>query len=155
PTLTPLKKISCKFVDRSTQIPTDSFDLNDSRFTVDSLHRSVHFHELFYRKRLGPLQYLAGAVVSATHLSFFFLGKCHDPKREYLVDLSSIKKTSSTFGRNLRIVVEDDRRRQHAIVRSLFSGEHRIRTDVVTIAGRLRKFFWRIKKRNELAVVHA
>ena len=95
-----------------------------------SFHGSMHLHQLFHRQQLGSLEYLPGTLIGAAHLSFFFFRQRHDAQGENFIDLSSVEEIAGAFGCDLRIVVKDDWRREHAIVRAFLSHQHGIGADV-------------------------
>ena len=103
---------------------------------------------------LGAFQHPAGALVGFAHLALLFVGQGHDAQRKNLVDLGAVEEIARALGRDLRIVVEDDRRGEHAC-RRLFAGQHGPGADVLALRGLFLEAFRRIEQRDELAVLDA
>src|SRR3984893_408052 len=97
----------------------------------------MQLHELFDRHRLGALQHLAGALIRLAHLALLFVGQRHYAQRENLVNLGSVKQVSGTLRSNLRIVIENDRRRENGVELSFFTDEDRPSSHVLTTRGKL------------------
>ena len=79
----------------------------------------MQLHEMLGRKRFGPFEDAAGALVAAAHGALFFVRQRQDAQREDLVDLGAVEKVARTLRRDLRIVVENDGRREHGVALAL------------------------------------
>lgn len=96
----------------------------------------MHLHQLLLRHQFGPLQDLAGSIVEAAHLTLLFVGEGHDAEHEDLVDLGSVAQIARAFGRDLRIVVKNNRRHKQRVALPRLADQHRPNPDVVAV-GRL------------------
>ena len=65
---------------------------------------------MFGWQRLGAFEDLAAAVVGAAHFTLLVFGQSQDAQRQNFVDLGAVEKISRAFGRDLRVVVKNDRR---------------------------------------------
>ena len=59
--------------------------------------------------------------------SLLLVGQREHPEGQDLVDLGGVAQVARALGGDLRVVVEDDRRRQHHVVRGAVADEHRER----------------------------
>ena len=65
---------------------------------------------------LGPFEHAGGRAHPPARISSFFgVGHRHDPQREHFVDLGPVEEIAGALRRDLRVVVQDDRRRQHRV----------------------------------------
>ena len=64
----------------------------------------------------------------------------------------AVEEVAGTFRRHLRIIVQDDRRRQHHVTAARLADQDRPDADVATIGRRLAPFLRRFQQRYELAV---
>ena len=71
------------------------------------------------------------------HLALLLVGQRQDPQRQDLVDLGAVEQVARALGRDLRVVVEDDRRRQHACRARRLAHQHRPGADVLAAGGQL------------------
>jgi hypothetical protein len=58
---------------------------------------------------------LARAFVGGCRFALLPIGHRHDAKRQQLVNLGRIEEIARAFGSNHRVVVQNNRRRQHQI----------------------------------------
>ena len=96
------------------------------------------------------------AVVDRGHRALLVVGQRHDPQRQHLVDLGAVEEVAGALRGDLRIVVEDDRRRR-ASCRARPSSPTRT-GQVPTLrhaGGGLAPAVGRIEQRDELAVADA
>ena len=102
---------------------------------------------LFRREPLGPLDEPARARV-AHGLPLLLLGQREDAQREDLVDLRGIEEVPWALRGDLRMVVQDDRRREHGV-----GPAHQHRPPTLVVAGPrcLERVGGRIEQRDELA----
>src|ERR1051326_5048539 len=80
---------------------------------------AVELHEILGGHLLCALQYFAGAFVALAYLLLLFVGQGHDAQRENFVDLGAVEERSRALRGDLRIIVKNNGRREHAIRRSL------------------------------------
>ncbi len=66
--------------------------------------------KMFRRQHFGSFENPAGTLVAVPHFLLLGVGHGQDSQRQDLIDFGAVEKVAGTFGRNLRIVVEDDRR---------------------------------------------
>ncbi len=85
---------------------------------------------------MHPLEHLRGQVadpvdqggrtwIGGACLAFLRICQRHRAQGEDLVDLGSVVEIAGALRRDLRMVVQDHRRREHEIVAGFRSGEHR------------------------------
>src|SRR5215210_8847463 len=91
----------------------------------DVPERPVQLHEPLGRERLTPLQYLPPPRVGGAHLFFLLVREVEDVQDEHLVDLGPVEQVAGALGGDRRIVVEDDRGREHHVPLPFLSDEHR------------------------------
>jgi len=75
----------------------------------------MHLHQLFGRQCLGAFENLPRLFVATAHLPFLFVSQRHNAEAENLVNFGIVKEVTRAFRRHLRIVVENDWRREHRI----------------------------------------
>src|ERR1700751_431396 len=85
---------------------------------------AMQFHELLGWHRFGALQNLPSAIVSVPHLLLLLIGQSHDAQRQDFIDLRAVKQIAGAFGTDLRIVVENDGRRQQSVFFSSVANQH-------------------------------
>src|SRR5215210_3101126 len=85
----------------------------------------VQPHELLRREGLAPLQYLPPARVGGSHLFFLFVCEVENVQDQHLVDLGAVEQVAGALGGDLRVVIEDDRGREHHVPLPFLSDEHR------------------------------
>src|SRR5690242_10530968 len=108
----------------------------------------MELHELLGRERLGPIQYLACALV-LPHLLFLFISQRHDTQREDLINFSAVEESPWAFGSNLPIVIQDDGRRHHYISLSLVANQHRPGMEILTFLDKWLQLFRRLQQGDE------
>ena len=93
----------------------------------------------------------AAPVVAVPY--FFLLGVSHgeNAQRQNFVDFQAVAQIAGALRRNLRIIVENNRRAQHQVLLPLVSRQHRPRAGMLTFRGSLLKPLRRIEERDELA----
>src|SRR3984957_14649597 len=128
----PIRRVSSGVL-ASSKFHSHSFIVPVLYRWTHSTQDSMELQELFLRQGLGSLQNLPSALVAITHLAFFIFGQGQNSQSENLVDLGAIEQIARAFGCNLRVVVQDDRRRQHRIALVLFSYENRPGPDVFAL----------------------
>jgi len=107
--------------------------------------------EDFRRHVVHAIDYRGRARIGCARLALLVLGERHRAEREDFVDFSRVVKIAGTFGRDLRIVVKNDRRRQHHVTVALVANHHRPGADVrASLHGALRPLR-RIDQRYKLA----
>jgi len=118
-------------------------------------HAPMHFHEMVWSERLGPLENAPGEVIDLPHLRFLRVGHCHDPQCKNLIDLGAITEVARAFRRNPRVIIENNWRGKHrvALAALLLSHQHRVSSHLLATAGRFDIFRRRIEQRKELAIV--
>src|SRR5919107_872515 len=109
----------------------------------------VQFHQILRREGLAPLQDLTPPRVGGTHLLFLLVREVEDVEDEHLVDLGPVEQVAWALGRDLRIVVEDDRGREHSASIPLLTNQHRPCLQVLAPLRRLRKLLRRVHERDE------
>src|ERR1700747_2320731 len=70
--------------------------------------------------------------VAATHFDLLIISERENTQRQHLVHLGAIEEIPDALGRDLRIVIEDDRRTEDETAIASFAGEHR--KDTVLLA---------------------
>ena len=85
------------------------------------------------------------------HLALFLVGQRQDAQRQDLVDLGAVEQVARTLGRDLRVVVQDDGRRQHGVAGAVLAREHRPHAHVLAAGRQLRVGLGRIEQGHELA----
>ena len=90
----------------------------------------MQFLKMFRRQRLSSFQNSPSAIVAVPYFQLFRIGHRQDAQRQDLIDLGPVEEIPGTLRRDLRIVVEDDRRGQYGIALPFFSNKHRPRADV-------------------------
>ena len=66
-------------------------------------------HDVIARQRLGAIQERASARVGSSHLRLLLIGEREDAQAQDLVDLGGVEQVARRFGRDLGMVLEDDR----------------------------------------------
>src|SRR5262245_13046460 len=79
-------------------------------FMFPSPQRAMHFQKLFGGQHFAAIENLACPFVAFAHLPFLIVGQREDAERQDFVDLRSVEEVARTFRRDLRIVIENDRR---------------------------------------------
>src|ERR687889_2881965 len=116
---------------------------------------AVQSHEFLRRERLTPLQYLPPPRVGSAHLLFLLVREVEDVEDEHLVDLGPVEQVAWALGRDLRIVVEDDRGREHSASIPLLTNQHRPCLQVLAPLRRLRKLLRRVHERGESPALYS
>ena len=85
--------------------------------------------------RVDPVDERRGSRIRGARGLLLVVGERHRAQRQDLVDLGSVEQLARALGRDLRVVVEDDRRRQHDVAAGTVGDEHRVG---VLVGARLR-----------------
>src|SRR5919202_5182335 len=93
----------------------------------------VQVHELLGREGLAPLQDLPRARVGGAHFLFLFVCEGEYVKDEQLIYLRPVEQVARALGGDLRVVVEDDRGREHPVPLPFLSDENRPRLQVLAL----------------------
>src|SRR5215510_6477058 len=115
----------------------------------------MEFHQPLRRKRLGSLEYLAGALVYQTHLLLLLIRHRHDAQREQFVNFRSVVEIARAFRGDLRIIIENDRRREQTVAFSFFPDQRRPGAYFSKTGGGLGKLLSRIERRSHRATTCA
>src|SRR5215469_11562059 len=115
----------------------------------------MQLHELFSRHVVCPLKNLACPLIGAANLALFFVGKRHDAKRKYLVDLRAVEQVSGALRGDLRVVVKNDGGSQERVTLIGVSHQYRPNTDVLTLAGHFLQFWWWFEQGEKLPATYA
>src|SRR4028119_1342391 len=115
----------------------------------DVPERPVQPHELLRREGLAPLQDLLPPRVGGTHLLLLLVREVQDVQDEHLVDLGPVEEVARALRRDLGVVVEDDRGRQHGAPIPLLPDQHRPRLQVLAPLRGLHELFRRVHERDE------
>src|SRR5215510_12607450 len=115
----------------------------------------MEFHQPLRRKRLGSFKYLTGALVYEAHLLLLLIRHRHDAQREQFVNFRSVVEITRAFRGDLRIIIEDDRRREQTVAFSFFPDQRRPGAYVSTTSGGRAKRLRRIEQRDKLAPTYA
>ena len=94
-----------------------------------------------------------GAGVGPPGLGLLVVRQGEHPQGEDLVDLGRVAEVAHALRRDRRVVVEDDRRRQHDVGVALVADEHREGAVVAAAGHRLGRHRRRIEQGHERAVV--
>src|SRR5215210_8735441 len=111
---------------------------------------SVQPHEFLGRERLTPLQYLPPPRVGGAHLFFLLVREVEDVQDEHLVDLGPVEQVAGALGRDLGVVVEDDRGREQRAPVSLLPDEHGPRLYILAPLHSIAELLRRVDQRDEL-----
>src|SRR5919205_3463064 len=111
----------------------------------------VQVHELLGREGLAPLQDLPRARVGGAHLLFLLVREGEYVKDEQLIYLRPVEQVARALRGDLRVVVEDDRGREHPVPLPLLSDQHGPRLYVLAPLRGLPEFLGRVDQRDELS----
>src|SRR5215208_4197399 len=111
----------------------------------------VQLHKFLRRKRLAPLQDLPCPRIGGPHLLLLFVREGHDVQDEQLVDLGPVEQVAGALGRDLGVVVEDDRGGEHHAPIPLLPDQHRPRLYVLAPLRGLPELLQRIHQRDDLS----
>src|SRR5215469_1720589 len=111
----------------------------------------MQLHKLFGRHVVCPLKNLACPLIGVANLALFFIGKRHDAKRKYLVDLRAVEQVSGALRGDLRAVVKNDGGSQERVALIGVSHQHRPNTDVLTLASYFLESWWWFEQGEKLA----
>src|SRR5271156_6199523 len=112
---------------------------------------SVQFLELLIRHGFRALQNFARAVIRTAHFLLFFVCHGQNTQRQNFVDLRAVEEIAGAFRSNLRVIVENDRRREHGVALAVFSNKNRPGSDVLAGCGKFAALFRRIDQRYKFA----
>src|SRR4028118_2291346 len=115
----------------------------------DVPERPVQPHELLRREGLAPLQDLLPPRVGGTHLLLLLVREVQDVQDEHLVDLGPVEEVAGALGRDLGVVVEDDRGREHSAPSPLLPNEHGPRLQVLAPLRGPRELLRRVREPDE------
>jgi hypothetical protein len=118
----------------------------------EAADRPVQPHELLVGQGFGALEQGSRAVVDVAHRPLLVIGQGEDAEGEDLVDLGGVEQVAGALGGDLRIVVEDDRRREHRVARPRLADQDRPGPDVAAAGSELATVLGRVDHREELAV---
>src|SRR4028118_617091 len=110
----------------------------------------VQPHELLRREGLAPLEDLPPPRVGGAHLLLLLVREVQDVQDEHPVDLGPVERVARSLRRDLGVVVEDDRGRQHGAQILLLPDEHGPRLQVLAPLRDLRELPRRVYERDEL-----
>ena len=92
------------------------------------------------------LQQFADMVTGVPHFVFLVVGHGHHAQREHLVHFGAIEEVARALRRDLRIVVEHDRRAQHHVAVMFVAHQYWKVADVLAMTDRLAKLVGRIQQ---------
>jgi len=114
---------------------------------------AMQVHEILRIHRLGPLQYLPRAGVRGAHLRLLLIRQREDVQQEQLINLPAVEVVSLTFRRDLRVVIENNRRGKERVRFPLLPAQHRPRLDVLALRGGLFQRRGRVHQGDESPVL--
>ena len=116
----------------------------------------MHFQEMLFGERFGAFENSPGLLVHVAHLALLLVRHAHDAQGENFVDLGGVEKIARTFGGDLGIIIENDRRRDHGILFALFLFPHEDRpcSDILASRRAGRDGRRRIDEGKKLAALH-
>ena len=116
-------------------------------------HRAVQAVEQLRRQVVAAIDDLRRARVGGARLALLGVGERHRAQREDLVDLGGVEEIARALGRDLRVVREDDRRREQERRIALGAREHGPAAHVLARRRGCARPFGRVGQRDEAAVL--
>src|SRR5580704_19785113 len=110
---------------------------------------------MFGGHRLGAFEHFARSSVALANFALLVVAKRQNPQRQNFVDLRPIEEVTIALRRDLRIVVQNDRRREHGVPGIFISDHYWPRSHIPAFAGGSLQLGWRINLRNKLAAIDA
>src|ERR1700733_8221535 len=115
----------------------------------------MELHELLLGETFCAIENLARTIVRLPYFAFLLVRQCHDAQGEDLVDLRAIEEATRTLWSDLRMVVENDGRRQHSLLRIVFTDQHGPGPYVLAFRDQRLVLRGRFEQGEERAVLHA
>src|SRR5215207_3392156 len=114
----------------------------------------VQVHQFFLREGLAPLQDLPRPRVRGAHLGLLLVREGENVQDQELIYLTAVEHVAWTLGRDLGIVVENDRGREQHVLVPFLADQHGPRLEVLAPFRKLPQLLRRVRHRDELSSVH-